>query len=114
MREVYHDNATYESPYLDSAVAVFALLAHPIRVKIILALRGIEMSANHLADIVDLPAKQLGDELAALESAGIVAREREGRRDFYRLANEHAGSLAANAIFHAQHQADSPAHAPTR
>lgn len=114
MREVYHDNATYESPYLDSAVAVFALLAHPIRVKIILALRGIEMSANHLADIVDLPAEQVGQQLATLESAGVVARERDGRRDFYQLANGHAGSLAANAIFHAQHQADSQAHAATR
>lgn len=114
MGEAYHDNAPYESPYLDSTVAVFALLAHPTRVKIILALRGMEMSASRLADIVDLPAEQVGNELAALESAGVVARERDGRRDFYQLANGHAGSLAANAIFHAQHQADSQAGAATR
>lgn len=105
MKELHHDSATYESPYLDSAVEVFALLAHPVRVKLVLALRDIEMSINHLADIVDLSTEHAGAELAVLESAGIVAQEHEGRRDFYRLANEHAGALAANAIFHAEHRA---------
>ena len=113
MSEAHHERATYESPHLDSAVAIFALLAHPVRVKIVLALRDIEMSTNHLADVVDLPVEQVGEDLAALESAGIVTRDHEACRHFYRLANEHAGSLAANAIFHAEHQTDSEANIPT-
>lgn len=113
MSHAEHETATYETPYLDAAVAVFALLAHPVRVQIILALHSAEMSAVLLADIVDLPLAQVRDELAALESAGIISRQSEDDRVFYQLANEHAGALASNAIFHAEHQASIRSHTPT-
>ncbi|WP_347125498.1 metalloregulator ArsR/SmtB family transcription factor [Microbacterium sp. SY138] len=102
MRQGQHENVNYETPYLDAAVAVFALLASPVRVKIVLALQDGEMSGGLLADIADLSLEQVSGELVALESVGIIACQQEGRRDFYRLANEHAGALASNAIFHAQ------------
>ncbi|PKY69764.1 transcriptional regulator [Brevibacterium ravenspurgense] len=102
MRETQHEAATYETPYVDSAVSVFALLAHSVRVRIVLALRDVEMTVNHLADIVDRPAASVRGELATLEAVGVVTRQHEGHRDFYQLANEHAGRLAADAIFHAQ------------
>ncbi|MGF3053690.1 ArsR/SmtB family transcription factor [Microbacterium sp. YY-03] len=102
MRDAQHEKATYETPHLDSAVSVFALLADAVRVKIVLALRDVEMTVNHLADIADLDAESVLLELTALEDVGIITHEPDGRRDFYRLTNERAGALAANAIFHAQ------------
>ncbi|MBS9538445.1 hypothetical protein J9246_12010 [Micrococcus luteus] len=63
MKKVEHVHATYDTPHLNAAVGVFALLANPVSVKMILAIRDIEVSANHLADIVDLPVDQTSHEL---------------------------------------------------
>ena len=104
MNEVEHAHATYDTPHLNAAVGVFALLANPVSVKMILAIRDIEVSANHLADIVDLPVDQTSHELHRLESAGIVSRQRRESGDFYLLNGVHAGALAEAAIFHAEHQ----------
>ena len=73
MKKVEHVHATYDTPHLNAAVGVFALLANLVSVKMILAIRDIEVSANHLADIVDLPVDQTSHELHRLESAGIVS-----------------------------------------
>ncbi|WP_248124758.1 ArsR/SmtB family transcription factor [Micrococcus lacusdianchii] len=104
MKEVEHVHATYDTPHLDAAVGVFALLANPVSVKMILAIRDIEVSANHLADIVDLPVDQTSHELHRLESAGFVSRQRRESGDFYLLNGVPAGALAEAAIFHAEHQ----------
>lgn len=104
MKEVEHAHATYDTPHLNAAVGVFALLANLVSVKMILAIRDIEVSANHLADIVDLPVDQTSHELHRLESAGIVSRQRRESGDFYLLNGVHAGALAEAAIFHAEHQ----------
>ncbi|WP_282856902.1 winged helix-turn-helix domain-containing protein [Pseudoclavibacter helvolus] len=111
MRQVEHAQATYDTPHLEAAVAVFALLANPVRVKMILAIRDIEVSANHLADIVDLPVDQTVHELDCLQSAGIVSRRRRESGDFYLLTGAHAAALAEGAIFHAEHQQQEHAHA---
>lgn len=91
MKEVEHAHATYDTPHLNAAVGVFALLANLVSVKMILAIRDIEVSANHLADIVDLPVDQTSHELHRLESAGIVSRQRRESGDFYLLTGVHAG-----------------------
>ncbi|MCV7525579.1 helix-turn-helix domain-containing protein [Micrococcus sp. R8502A1] len=104
MKKVEHVHATYDTPHLNAAVGVFALLANPVSVKMILAIRDIEVSANHLADIVDLPVDQTSHELHRLESAGIVSRQRRESGDFYLLNGVPAGALAEAAIFHAEHQ----------
>lgn len=94
MKKVEHVHATYDTPHLNAAVGVFALLANPVSVKMILAIRDIEVSANHLADIVDLPVDQTSHELHRLESAGIVSRQRRESGDFYLLNGVPAGALA--------------------
>src|SRR5674476_532733 len=76
------------SQYVELAVEVFSMLADATRVRIILALRGDELSVNHLAK---------------LRLARIVSTRQDGTRVFYRLANEHARQLVADAIFQAEH-----------
>jgi DNA-binding transcriptional ArsR family regulator len=100
-----------ESEYVELAVEVFSMLADATRVRIILALRDQELSVNHLADIVDKSAPAVSQHLAKLRLARIVSTRQEGTKVFYRLTNEHARQLVADAIFQAQHTLSSdPAH----
>lgn len=79
------------------------MLADATRVRIILALRDYELSVNHLADIVGKSPAAVSQHLAKLRLARIVESRQEGTRVFYRLADEHASQLVADAIFQAEH-----------
>ena len=100
-----------ESEYVELAVEVFAMLADATRIRIILALRDTELAVNQLAEKVDKSQAAVSQHLAKLRLARIVATRREGTRIFYRLSNEHARRLVADAIFQAEHALDDvPAH----
>ena len=92
-----------DSQYVELAVEVFSMLSDATRVRIILALRNEELSVNHLADIVDKSPAAVSQHLAKLRLARIVSTRRDGTSVFYRLANEHARQLVADAIFQAEH-----------
>ena len=92
-----------DSQYVELAVEVFAMLADATRVRIVLALRDGELSVNQLADIVNKTAAAVSQHLAKLRLARIVSTRHEGTRVFYRLENEHARQLVADAIFQAEH-----------
>lgn len=92
-----------EGEYVELAVEVFAMLADATRIRIILALRDTELSVNQLAETVRKPQAAVSQHLAKLRLGRIVATRREGTRVFYRLANEHARQLVADAIFQAEH-----------
>lgn len=96
---------------VDMAVEVFALLADPTRVRIILALRDEELSVNHLADIVDKSPTSVSQHLAKLRWGRIVQTRQDGNRVFYSLVDEHARTLVTQAVYQAQHAVDDvPAH----
>lgn len=93
-----------DSEFVELAVEVFSMLADATRVRIIMALRDVdELSVNHLADIVDKSPAAVSQHLAKMRLARIVATRQDGTRIFYRLANEHAPQLVADAIFQAEH-----------
>jgi DNA-binding transcriptional ArsR family regulator len=95
---------TTHSPYVELAVEIFGMLAEATRVRIILALQDSgELSVNHLADIVDKSPAAVSQHLAKLRLARIVSTRQEGQRVFYRLENEHASRLVADAIYQAEH-----------
>ena len=100
-----------ESEYVELAVEVFAMLSDATRIRIILALRDSELAVNQLAEKVGKSQAAVSQHLAKLRLARIVATRREGTRIFYRLSNEHARRLVADAIFQAEHALDDiPAH----
>lgn len=98
-----HGAVRYDTPYLLPAIEVFTELADPVRMKIILALRETEMSANHLADVIDGSPHSVASEIARLSAVRIVAARSQGSGIFYRLANEHVADLAVNGVLQAQH-----------
>lgn len=91
------------SEYVELAVEVFAMLADATRVRIVLALRDTELSVGALAEQLDRSPTSISQHLAKLRLARIVTTRREGTTVFYRLVDEHARRLVADAIFQAQH-----------
>ncbi|WP_439591881.1 ArsR/SmtB family transcription factor [Microbacterium sp.] len=93
-----------DSSYVELAVEVFGMLADATRVRIILALQDAqELSVNSIAEAVDKSPAAVSQHLAKLRLARIVATRQEGQKVFYRLENEHASRLVADAIFQAEH-----------
>jgi len=93
-----------ESPYVELAVEVFSMLADATRVRIVMALQDAgELSVNRLAEIVGKSPAAVSQHLAKLRLARILATRQEGQKVFYRLENEHASRLVADAIFQAEH-----------
>lgn len=103
--------AMSDDPRVELAVEVFAMLADATRVRIILALDHGELSVNDLAESVGKSPAAVSQHLAKLRLARIVLTRHEGTRVFYRLADEHARRLVADALHQAEHAvSDSPAH----
>lgn len=99
------------SQYADFAAEVFTLLSDATRVRIILALRDVELSVGELADLVGKSPTTVSQHLAKLRWGKIVSTRQEGTRVFYRLVDEHARELVTHAVFQAEHVVDSmPAH----
>lgn len=87
------------------------MLADATRVRIVLALRDEELPVNRLAEIVDKSPAAVSQHLAKLRLARMVIARQEGTKVFYRLADEHARRLVADAIFQAEHSlSNDPAH----
>ncbi|HEY0215615.1 MAG TPA: metalloregulator ArsR/SmtB family transcription factor [Cellulomonas sp.] len=102
---------TVDAQYVELAAEVFRLLADPTRIRIILALRDTEQSVNRLAELVDKPPAAVSQHLAKLRWARIVTTRQDGTRVYYRLVDEHARRLVADAVFQAEHSVDAqPAH----
>ncbi|WP_396642891.1 ArsR/SmtB family transcription factor [Microbacterium sp.] len=93
-----------DSSYVELAVEVFGMLADATRVRIVLALQDAqELSVNSLAEAVDKSPAAVSQHLAKLRLARIVSTRQDGQRVFYRLENEHASRLVADAIYQAEH-----------
>lgn len=92
-----------DSQYVDVAAEVFSLLSDPTRIRIVLALRDEELSVNHLADIVDKSPTAVSQHLSKLRWGRMVSTRQEGNRVFYRLTDEHARNLVAEAVHQAEH-----------
>jgi DNA-binding transcriptional ArsR family regulator len=100
-----------DSQYVELAVEVFTMLADATRVRIILALRDQELPVNELAETVGKSPAAVSQHLAKLRLGRIVATRQEGTKVFYRLENEHARQLVADAVFQAEHSLGGiPAH----
>ncbi|SDT00791.1 DNA-binding transcriptional regulator, ArsR family [Friedmanniella luteola] len=91
---------------VELAVEVFTMLADATRVRIVLALQDGELSVNTLAELVGKSPTAVSQHLAKLRLARIVATRHEANRVYYRLANEHARRLVADAIDQAEHSVD--------
>lgn len=85
------------------AAGVFVMLGDPTRVRIIAALQEEELAVGPLASIVGKNPAAVSQHLAKLRLARMVSARQDGTRVFYRLVDEHAGRLVAEALLQAEH-----------
>ena len=95
-----------QSTYVDLAAEVFALLADPTRIRIVLALRDGECAVGELAGRVGKSPTAVSQHLAKLRWARVVTARQDGTRMLYRLVNEHVRQLVQQAVFQAEHAVD--------
>lgn len=94
------------SEFVELAAEVFALLSDPTRIRLIVALSGGERSVGELADLLGKPGPAVSQHLAKLRWAKVVDTRQDGTRVFYRLVDEHARELVAQAVYQAEHAVD--------
>jgi len=107
----YATDLGIDSHYVELAAEVFGLLSDPTRIRIILALREGELPVTRIAETVEKSPTAVSQHLAKLRMARMVTARREGNQVHYSLVDEHARTLVADALFQAEHAADTlPAH----
>lgn len=77
----------------ESAADLFALLATPLRLKVVCHLLDGEMCVGDLMERVGAEQSTLSRHLAMLYRGGVLARRREGAQVFYRVADPRVRSL---------------------
>lgn len=87
-----------DSPFDDEVVftasaEVFALLATPVRLKVIRALEAGEKNVTQLMTEIGTTQPNLSQHLATLYRAGVLAKRREGTQMHYRLASRRVATL---------------------
>ncbi|TCT02186.1 ArsR/SmtB family transcription factor [Aquabacter spiritensis] len=86
---------------LEEAAGMFAALADPARLKILLRLGPGEMSVSDLTDALGEKLTTVSARLKVLYGARLVGRMRRGKQVFYHLADDHVMALVASAVDHA-------------
>lgn len=77
----------------ESAADLFALLAMPLRLKVVCHLLDGEMCVGDLMEQVGAEQSTLSRHLAMLYRGGVLARRREGAQVFYRVADPRVRAL---------------------
>ncbi len=76
-----------------SIVKTLRVIADPNRLRILLLLKGEELSVAELQESLAMGQSTISTHLSQLKQAGLVEDRRTGRSNLYRLATSHAGVL---------------------
>ena len=87
------DTQTSEDRVFESAAELFALLATPVRLKIISAVCQQEKNVSELLALIDTTQPNMSQHLATLYRSGVLAKRREGTQIYYRLQSERVAML---------------------
>lgn len=85
----------------ERAAAIFRALGDTPRMRLLAQLAEGERCVSDLAEALREGLSAVSQRLRLLRAEGLVARRRDGRHIFYRLANHHVADLIDNALAHA-------------
>lgn len=85
---------------------LFAALADPTRVKILLLVRDLQLSVGELADLLDQSQPRVSRHVRILAEAGLVARQKEGSWVFVGLGDVGCASTLADLVIRMQPDGD--------
>ncbi len=87
---------------LAGAGELLRALAAPVRIAIVLQLRGAERCVHELVDALGVTQPLISQHLRVLKSAGVVRGQRNGREVVYHLVDEHLAHIVVDAVAHAE------------
>lgn len=88
---------------LEPAATLFRAMGDPERLRLLAILRGGERCVSELVTAAD-KWSTVSARLQLLYRARLVARRREAKHIYYRLADRHVDELVGNALAHAAEQ----------
>ncbi len=77
----------------ETAAELFAILATPVRLKIISAVCQDEKNVSELLELIDTTQPNMSQHLGTLYRSGILAKRCEGTQIYYRLQSERVATL---------------------
>jgi ArsR family transcriptional regulator len=87
----------YQNPAMPSIVKILRVVADPNRLRILLLLRGEELSVAELQEILVMGQSTISTHLSQLKQAGLVEDRRAGKSSLYRLTSP-AGTSGAGGV----------------
>lgn len=94
--------ATPQKSGLEAASELLEVFAHPLRLAIVLDVRGGERRVHDLVETLVVSQPLVSQHLRMLRTAGVLTGRRRGRKIAYAIADEHVVHIALDAIAHAQ------------
>lgn len=82
-----------EARVFETVAELFAVLATPIRLRIISAVCQGEKNVSELLAEIDTTQPNMSQHLSMLYRSGVLAKRREGTQMFYRLQSERVATL---------------------
>jgi ArsR family transcriptional regulator len=87
------DDSINQDRVFESAAQLFALLATPMRLKIISAVCEKEKNVSELLELIDTTQPNMSQHLAALHRKGVLSKRRDGVQIYYKLQSERVATL---------------------
>ncbi|MDO9400927.1 MAG: metalloregulator ArsR/SmtB family transcription factor [Polaromonas sp.] len=94
------------------AAELFAVLATPMRLRVLSALCEREKSVNELLAEIDTTQPNLSQHLAVLYRCGVLAKRKEGTQVIYRVQSEKAVALCRSVCTQIAIELDEPEGVP--
>lgn len=80
---------------LVDAAECLKALAHPHRLRIVQMLLQGRYTVGELAEACGIPSHMASEHLRLMQRCGFLASEKEGRKAYYRIAEDHLANLMA-------------------
>ncbi len=85
---------------------LFAALGDPTRLRMMSALATHPLCVCDLAASLRMSQSAVSHQLRVLRQHGLVRSEREGRRVYYQLDDDHVATLVSQALAHGRHTSE--------
>lgn len=112
MTNTHHSPPRAEDRVFTLAAELFAVLATPIRLRILSALCEQEKSVGALLLEIDTTQPNLSQHLAVLLKTGVLAKRRDGTQVIYRVQSEKAVALCRSVCTQIAIEMEEPADVP--
>ena len=112
MTKATHSKSDPEGRVFTLAAELFAVLATPMRLRILSALCEQEKSVSELLQEINTTQPNLSQHLAVLYKTGVLARRSQGTQVIYRVQSEKAVALCRSVCTQIAIEMDEPDAAP--